>query len=185
MARRRRETVVAYQNSDSDNVVVLVPGIEELGREPESMVPDRPVQATIRVETILLTDSLNQYQEMALRTRGSFGDSDSLINFSALEIASEAGEVANKVYKHQYQGHPLNIQDLVEELGDVMWGIASMADALGVSLHYVASSNISKLAKRYPDGRFTTKDSISRVDHLESGVGSGVEDEEGGGAQGA
>lgn len=108
----------------------------------------------------------DEYQTQAMRTRGQFESLAEHRKFAALELASEAGEVASRIYKEEYQLHPYDEAKLVEELGDVLWGIACMCDALGISMSEVMTRNITKLTKRYPNG-FTPADSLARRDHNE------------------
>lgn len=51
--------------------------------------------------------------------------------------------------------------ELVKELGDIMWYVASMSQTLGVPLERVAIMNIEKLKARYPDG-FSAQKSLFR-----------------------
>jgi NTP pyrophosphatase (non-canonical NTP hydrolase) len=67
-------------------------------------------------------------------------------------LCGEAGEVANHVKKHLFHGEPLDRARVIEELGDVLWYLAHLADQVGSSLEEVASSNVQKLERRYPDG---------------------------------
>ena len=76
-------------------------------------------------------------------------------------LCGEAGEVIDLVKKHLHQGHPLNKEQLIKELGDVAWYLAEAAYALGVDLDTVCAGNISKLKKRYPEG-FDKERSINR-----------------------
>lgn len=107
--------------------------------------------------------SFNEYQRQSLSTAGTFTDARDQTVFSALEICAEAGELANLVYKTAYQGHPLDYKKVILEIGDVLWGLAVIADAIGVSLEDVARANRAKLIKRYGDG-FSTEKSIARID---------------------
>jgi len=50
---------------------------------------------------------------------------------------------------------------MIDELGDILWGVAFAAEVLGVSLSTVAEANIAKLKKRYPDG-FDPERSMNR-----------------------
>ena len=47
---------------------------------------------------------------------------------AALGLTGEAGEVADEVKKCMYQGHPWQPSKIIEELGDVLWYVALMAD---------------------------------------------------------
>lgn len=68
----------------------------------------------------------------------------------ALGLAGEAGEVADLVKKSQYKGRVLDVEHLVEELGDTMWYLTAMTDHLGANLTDIAYSNIRKLEERHP-----------------------------------
>lgn len=71
---------------------------------------------------------------------------------AAAGTAEEAGEVLAHVRKHLFQDRPLDGEKLAEELGDVLWCIASTATAAGLSLGEIAALNTRKLARRWPEG---------------------------------
>lgn len=113
------------------------------------------------------TDKLtaNDYQRAALRTaseenQDKFDGNGPLLD-AALGLGGEAGECLDIVKKHLFQGHELDLQGLLEELGDVAWYLAIFCDALGFTLETVMQMNIDKLRKRYPDG-FDKARSINR-----------------------
>ena len=70
-------------------------------------------------------------------------------------------EAIDIVKKHLAQGHELDKEKLIKELGDIAWYLAETAYALDVSLEEVLSLNIEKLKKRYPEG-FDSEKSINR-----------------------
>lgn len=103
----------------------------------------------------------NDYQRMAMRTAGEYEtDYDQLRN-AAYGLNGEAGEVIDLLKKHEFQGHDLPDEKLIDECGDVLWYCALLADALGFTLEQVMNRNIDKLRKRYPDG-FDKNRSINR-----------------------
>lgn len=59
------------------------------------------------------------------------------------------------------QGHDLDKDHLIKELGDRAWYLAKAATALDVPLDTILEGNLDKLHKRYPDG-FNTSVSINR-----------------------
>lgn len=106
--------------------------------------------------------NFNDYQKEALRTESS-GDETiehRLIN-GALGLNGEAGEFADLLKKHYYQGHNLDADHLAKELGDILWYVAISADAIGYDLDTVASMNVRKLQARYPNG-FEAERSLKR-----------------------
>ena len=103
----------------------------------------------------------NDYQTAALRT-ASPGQRlyDRVIN-GALGLSGECGEVADHIKKFMYQGHELDRDHLVEELGDVLWYVSLTLNGLGCDMETCMNRNIQKLMKRYPDG-FSAERSIHR-----------------------
>lgn len=98
---------------------------------------------------------LNDYQELAMKT-AIFPKRDGYA-YTALGLAGEAGEIANKVKKFIRDGYtedelPGKINDLQDELGDVLWYVAAMAQVLDTTLEQVAKNNIHKLAERQVNG---------------------------------
>lgn len=105
--------------------------------------------------------TINEYQQEALRTEGGYvGCNGALIN-GVLGLCGESGECADIVKKHLFQGHTLDTDHLIEELGDVAWYLATTAASQGYTLEYVLQNNVEKLRKRYPDG-FSADRSIHR-----------------------
>lgn len=93
----------------------------------------------------------NRYMRGALRTVKR-SDDDKLPLECALGLCGEAGEVAEQVKKHYFHGHALDKRHMIEELGDVVWYLAVLCDAIGSDLQTVMQANLTKLEKRYPQG---------------------------------
>ncbi len=104
---------------------------------------------------------VNDYQQLAMTTLNpQLGPKDVLIN-SVMGLCGESGECIDIVKKWLAQGHDLDKDKLIDELGDVAWYLAECATALGVSLQSVLQHNLDKLRKRYPQG-FDKAQSITR-----------------------
>lgn len=72
---------------------------------------------------------------------------DKGLEYTALGLASEAGEFAGKVKKWIRDGKK-DDDALVAELGDVLWYVAQAAAAMDVHLSDVAKMNVDKLKSR-------------------------------------
>ena len=104
----------------------------------------------------------NEYQRLAARTTNpALNPRDTLIN-GVMGLCGEAGEAIDIVKKHVAQGHELDREALIKELGDVAWYLAETATALGVDLDEILERNIEKLRKRYPEG-FSAEKSQNRA----------------------
>jgi NTP pyrophosphatase (non-canonical NTP hydrolase) len=80
---------------------------------------------------------------------------------AVLGLVTESAELADALKKHIYYGKPLDGVNLKEEIGDLMWYLAILADTLGITFEDAQQLNINKLAKRYHD-KFTTEQAINR-----------------------
>ena len=76
---------------------------------------------------------------------------DVLIN-SVMGLCGESGEAIDLVKKWLMQGHELDKEHLIKELGDVAWYLAVTAHAIGYDLETVLQMNADKLRNRYPNG---------------------------------
>ncbi len=105
--------------------------------------------------------TINEYQELAMRTLNPKLDKKDILINGVMGLCGESGEVIDLVKKHLAQGHELDRDKMIDELGDVAWYIAETATALDTDLEEIFSRNIEKLKKRYPDG-FDAGHSIHR-----------------------
>jgi hypothetical protein len=84
---------------------------------------------------------------------------------AALGVASETGELALALNQE-----PLDVVNLQEELGDILWYLAVAADAIGTDLGSIGEANVKKLAVRFklpsglPEGStgYTATDALNR-----------------------
>lgn len=96
------------------------------------------------------SNHLDDYQKKAFVTAKP---SSRNLYYMALGLAGEAGEVANKVKKVMRDGVEPDRAALQDELGDVLWYVASMATVLGLGLSDVAAQNLWKLKDRQQRGK--------------------------------
>ena len=105
--------------------------------------------------------TINEYQHLAMTTLNKeMSKKDMLIN-GVMGLCGESGEAIDIVKKHLAQGHELDREKLIKELGDIAWYLAEMATVLDTTLEEVLEKNIEKLKKRYPDG-FDKQKSLNR-----------------------
>lgn len=72
---------------------------------------------------------------------------DQAIEYLALGLNGEAGEVAEKVKKHIRDGKNLD-ENFAKELGDVLWYLVRLVDELDSDIETVADQNLDKLFDR-------------------------------------
>ncbi len=87
----------------------------------------------------------DDYQEKTEET-AVYPEEDA-IEYLALGLNGEAGEVAEKVKKSIRDDKELG-DDLRDEIGDCLWYIARLLDELGYDMSEAAEANIDKLFDR-------------------------------------
>lgn len=83
------------------------------------------------------------------------------IQHGVIGIVTEAGELLDALKRYLYYKRQLDKTNLVEELGDVMWYVALVCNAIGVQLGDVMSKNIKKLRARY-ENKFSPEAAMER-----------------------
>lgn len=104
---------------------------------------------------------INEYQKSAMNTLNPMLDKKDVLINSVMGLCGESGEAIDIVKKWLMQGHELDKEHLIKELGDVAWYLAEAATALDVPLETILRGNLDKLQKRYPNG-FDTQASVQR-----------------------
>ncbi len=98
--------------------------------------------------------TFEEYQKQALKT---LLPSSGNIPYVALGLTNEAGEVAGKVKKwvrdNDSDTRKLDKTAIADELGDVLWYVAMLAQLLDIPLDQVAKGNVHKLASRLERGK--------------------------------
>ncbi len=105
--------------------------------------------------------TFNDYQKIAKTTAVFPGKGEGTVAgpmYLALGLCGEAGEVAEKIkklFRDGYQGiDPQDwTEDLIKEVGDVLWYAANLLDAFGVTFSDAGVTNLEKLASRAARGK--------------------------------
>ena len=105
--------------------------------------------------------TINEYQKLAMTTLNPKLDKKDVLINGVMGLCGESGEAIDIVKKHLAQGHELDREKLIKELGDIAWYLAETATVLDVTLEEVLTRNIEQLKKRYPAG-FDTERSLNR-----------------------
>ncbi len=107
--------------------------------------------------------NMNEYQELSKITEKDYDPSEPHMRLIShtLGVAGEAGEMANYVKKGIFHEHGIDREKIKDELGDILWYVALIAEASSIQLEDVALNNVAKLKRRYPEG-FSVDKSINR-----------------------
>ncbi len=79
-------------------------------------------------------------------------------------ICGEAGELLDAVKKHVIYKKPLDLENVVEELGDIEFYLEGFRQELNILRDSTIEHNMNKLSKRYHQGRYTNNQAIDRAD---------------------
>lgn len=96
--------------------------------------------------------SFNEYQDWTRET--AIYPTEHAKAYTILGLANEAGEVAGKLKKSMRDGWTTDVERraVTDELGDVLWYLARVADEYGYSLEDIAKDNVAKLSSRKERG---------------------------------
>ncbi len=85
------------------------------------------------------------------------------IMHAAIGISGEAGEILDTAKKHWAYNKSLDIENLYEELGDLLFYTTALMTIADIDLERVFAENVEKLKKRYPVG-YTDAAAQARAD---------------------
>lgn len=91
------------------------------------------------------------------------GDKADLIHM-VMGVSGEAGELLDAIKKHVMYNKPLDLENVIEELGDLEFYIEGIRQTLGVSREDTLNANMQKLGKRYSSGSFSNQQAQNRAD---------------------
>ncbi len=95
-----------------------------------------------------------------VKDRGSMGPN---LEHMVIGSCGESGELADAIKKHTIYGRPLDLANVVEELGDMEFYMAGLRQMLGISRFDTLAANVRKLQARYRNGYSDTA-AIERAD---------------------
>lgn len=94
----------------------------------------------------------NKFQEEAMRTFNKDLPKNEALAMVSMGLAGEAGEVVDELKKVLFHKKEFNKEKVKEELSDVLWYCAALAELLETNLETIFDINTAKLRKRYPQG---------------------------------
>jgi NTP pyrophosphatase (non-canonical NTP hydrolase) len=95
----------------------------------------------------------NEYQEKASNTAVYPDELKGGMFYPALGLAGEVGELLNKIKKIARDNATPSREEILSELGDVLWYLSELARRFDISLEEVAEYNLKKLEDRMKRGK--------------------------------
>lgn len=84
-------------------------------------------------------------------------------------VAGEAAELLDAIKKHTIYQKPLDIENIKEELGDLLFYMSNLMQSVGLSFEEVLQHNIDKLSVRYSKGSYSNAQAQERADKVLTG----------------
>lgn len=81
-------------------------------------------------------------------------------------IAGETGELVDAIKKHVIYNKPIDLENVVEELGDIEFYLEGLRQGLGLNRDSILAHNIEKLSKRYAKGSYSNEQAQARADKV-------------------
>ena len=106
---------------------------------------------------------ISLYPLLVEKTRRSDLSIEEQMKNASMGLTGEAGEVVDIIKKYAYQGHELEIEELIDELGDVIYYLCWLCILLQIDFSEICFNNMNKLTKRYPNS-FEAERSINRTE---------------------
>ncbi len=96
--------------------------------------------------------TLRDYQKQAVRTNRVKSEKRDAIMVPLLGLAGEAGSLLTEYKKWLREGDRYRpfVDQVSEEIGDILWYLASIAEQEGLDLQEIAEENLTKLRDRWP-----------------------------------
>lgn len=79
-------------------------------------------------------------------------------------VSGEAGELLDAIKKHVIYNKPIDIENVIEELGDLEFYMEGIRQNLGITREQTIEQNISKLSVRYNGLTYSDQKAQDRAD---------------------
>ena len=78
-------------------------------------------------------------------------------------VSTEANELLDTIKKHTIYQKPLDVENVKEELGDLLFYMSNLMQSVGLSFEEVLQHNIDKLSVRYASGSYSNSQAQQRA----------------------
>lgn len=136
---------------------------------PYNALSDLPVDNVIASEGNIIS-----YETFVCNLVKKMPSTSEDLNHMIIGIAGEAGEICDAIKKNTIYGKTLDLNNVIEELGDLEWYMAGLRQMLGISRRTVLDANVVKLQARYTGGTYSDQAANDRADKIVSITGAPI-----------
>ena len=127
-----------------------------------------------QVKGVILSDLLSEFNKMTLELakdgeliKQELTPQQANLLHMAVGASGEAGELLDAVKKHTIYQKPLDVENVKEEAGDILFYLSNILQSVGLSFEEVLQHNIDKLSVRYSSGKYSNEQAQQRADKIE------------------
>ncbi|QJI53386.1 MazG [Alteromonas phage vB_AcoS-R7M] len=130
---------------------------------------DEATVERIQDQTISVVSKQNQgkapqYTQFVDDLFKHMGNQEECLIHAAIGVAGEGGEILDCAKRQFIYGKDLDVENLIEELGDIRFYYQQMLNMLGLNDQDIRAANMVKLMKRYPEGKYSDFHANARLD---------------------
>ncbi len=104
----------------------------------------------------------NTFIKDAIRTESpDYYQQNTRVLHAAIGLVTESGELIDAIKKASFYGKELDVTNIKEEAGDILWYLAILFDELDTDFETEQARVIAKLKARFPD-KFTEDKAFNR-----------------------
>lgn len=92
---------------------------------------------------------------------------DAELTHMAMGVSGEAGELLDAIKKVTIYRKPIDMENVIEELGDLEFFMERIRQMTGITREQTIQANIAKLGKRYSQGTYSNTQAQVRADKQE------------------
>lgn len=96
--------------------------------------------------------------------KATLTDNDCHALHMAVGISGEAGELLDAVKRAVIYRKPLDRENVIEEIGDLLFYITGLCQGYGITIDECKEANIQKLSVRYNGLKYSDNAAIARAD---------------------
>lgn len=91
---------------------------------------------------------------------------DAHLMHMAIGVSGEAGELLDAIKKQVIYRKPLDMDNVLEEMGDIEFYLEGLRQGLGITRDDCLAANIAKLGKRYVGMKYSDQAAQDRADKV-------------------
>ena len=92
--------------------------------------------------------------------------SDCHVLHMCMGLSGETGELIDAIKKAVMYRKPLDMDNVIEELGDIEFYLEGLRQQLGITREEAIAHNMDKLGARYSSGAYSDKQAVTRADKV-------------------